>query len=107
MIQQAIHSLSVPTRRDILSILRNGELTSSEIASKFELSAPAISQHLKILEKSGLVVMRKVGTKRYYRIRSEGFAELVQFIDQFWDTSLLSLKEAAEEEERRKHESND
>lgn len=107
MIQKAIHSLSVPTRRDILSVLRNGELTSSEIASNFELSAPAISQHLKVLEQSGLVVVRKVGTKRFYRIRREGFAELINFIDQFWDNSLLSLKEAAEEEERRKHESND
>ncbi|WP_226658930.1 ArsR/SmtB family transcription factor [Pseudalkalibacillus hwajinpoensis] len=107
MIQKAIHSLSVPTRRDILSVLRNGELTSSEIASKFELSAPAISQHLKVLEQSGLVAMRKAGTKRYYRIRRDGFEELVKFIDQFWDTSLLSLKEAAEEEERRNHESND
>ncbi|MDQ0483729.1 ArsR/SmtB family transcription factor [Guptibacillus hwajinpoensis] len=107
MIQKAIHSLSVPTRRDILSVLRNGELTSSEIASNFELSAPAISQHLKVLEQSGLVVVRRVGTKRFYRIRKEGFAELINFIDQFWDNSLLSLKEAAEEEERRKHESND
>ncbi|MDP4552873.1 metalloregulator ArsR/SmtB family transcription factor [Alkalihalobacillus macyae] len=106
MIQKAIHSLSVPTRRDILSVLRNGELTSSEIASNFELSAPAISQHLKVLEQSGLVVVRKVGTKRFYRIRREGFAELINFIDQFWDNSLLSLKEAAEEEERRKNESN-
>lgn len=107
MIEQIIHSLTVPTRREILNLLRDGELTSSEIAKNFNISAPAISQHLKVLEQSGLVIVRKAGTKRYYRIRREGFGELKQFVDQFWDDSLLRLKEAAEEEERRKHESND
>ncbi|MGM0834823.1 MAG: ArsR/SmtB family transcription factor [Bacillota bacterium] len=107
MIEQIIHSLTVPTRREILNLLRDGELTSSEIAKNFSFSAPAISQHLKVLEQSGLVIVRKAGTKRYYRIRREGFGELKQFVDQFWDDSLLRLKEAAEEEERRKHESND
>ncbi|MGG4169003.1 metalloregulator ArsR/SmtB family transcription factor [Rossellomorea vietnamensis] len=103
MIIQTIHSLSVPTRLTILELLREGELTSSEIASHFSISAPAISQHLKVLVDSGLVVVRREGTKRIYRIRREGFAELREFIDQFWDDSLLRLKEAAEEEERKKH----
>ncbi|MCA1064046.1 metalloregulator ArsR/SmtB family transcription factor [Rossellomorea sp. AcN35-11] len=103
MIIQTIHSLSVPTRLTILELLRDGELTSSEIASHFSISAPAVSQHLKVLVDSGLVVVRKEGTKRIYRIRREGFTELRQFIDQFWDDSLLRLKEAAEEEERKKH----
>ncbi|WP_335869494.1 ArsR/SmtB family transcription factor [Bacillus sp. 2205SS5-2] len=103
MIIQTIHSLSVPTRLTILQILRDGELTSSEIASHFSISAPAISQHLKVLESSGLVDVRKDGTKRIYRIRREGFTELKDFIDQFWEDSLLRLKEVAEEEERKKH----
>ncbi|MCK6257832.1 metalloregulator ArsR/SmtB family transcription factor [Fictibacillus sp. KIGAM418] len=104
MIEKAIHSLSVPTRRAILDVLRGRELASSDIAAHFELSAPAISQHLKVLHDSGMVVVRKSGTKRYYRIRREGFADLKEFVDQFWDNSLFALKEAAEEEERRKHE---
>jgi DNA-binding transcriptional ArsR family regulator len=103
MIIQTIHSLSVPTRLTILELLREEELTSSEIASHFSISAPAISQHLKVLVDAGLVVVRKEGTKRIYRIRREGFSELREFIDQFWDDSLLRLKEAAEEEERKKH----
>ncbi len=107
MIEQTIHSLSVPTRRDILYLLRGGELTSSEIASNFDISAPAISQHLKVLEQSGLVTVRRAGTKRFYRIRREGFKDLKQFIDQFWDDQLLRLKEAAEEEERRQHDETD
>jgi DNA-binding transcriptional ArsR family regulator len=105
MIEKVIHAIAEPRRRDILYLVRDKELTSSAIASHFEISAPAISQHLKVLEESGLVVVRRAGTKRYYRIRREGFAEIKQYIDRFWDDSLLLLKEAAEEEERRKHES--
>lgn len=106
MIEKTIHALSETRRRDILYLVRDGELTSSAIASHFDISAPAISQHLKVLEDSGLVVVRRDGTKRYYRIRREGFADLKQYIDRFWDVSLLRLKEAAEEEERRNHEPN-
>jgi DNA-binding transcriptional ArsR family regulator len=103
MIEKVIQSIIEPNRREILSILRNGERTSSEIALNFHISAPAISQHLKVLESSGLVVARKEGTKRYYRIRREGFKELRQYLDSFWDDSLMLLKEAAEEEERKKN----
>lgn len=101
MIEKVLHALAEPRRRDILYLVRNGELTSSAIASHFDISAPAISQHLKVLEQSGLVVVRRDGTKRYYGIRRDGFSELKQYIDRFWDDSLLRLKEAAEEEERR------
>lgn len=106
MIERAIHALTEPRRRDILHLVRDGELTSSAIASHFDISAPAISQHLKVLEEAGLVVVRRAGTKRFYGIRREGFAELKQYIESFWDDSLMKLKEAAEQEERRKHESN-
>ncbi|TVY10333.1 winged helix-turn-helix transcriptional regulator [Paenibacillus cremeus] len=101
---KAIHALTEPRRRDILYLVNDGELTSSAIASHFEISAPAISQHLKVLEEAGLVVVRRAGTKRFYGIRREGFAELKQYIESFWDDSLLRLKAAAEEEERRQHE---
>jgi DNA-binding transcriptional ArsR family regulator len=107
MIEKVIHAIAEPRRREILNLVRDKELTSSAIASHFEISAPAISQHLKVLEESGVVVVRKAGTKRYYSIRREGFSEIKQYIDRFWDDSLLLLKEAAEEEERRKRESND
>lgn len=106
MINKAIHAITEPRRRDILYLVRDGELTSSAIASHFDISAPAISQHLKVLEEAGLVVVRRAGTKRFYGIRREGFADLKNYIESFWDDSLMRLKEAAEEEERRKHASN-
>jgi DNA-binding transcriptional ArsR family regulator len=105
MIAKVLHALAEPRRREILYLVRDGEMTSSAIASHFDISAPAVSQHLKVLEQSGLVIVRRDGTKRYYGIRRDGFSELKQYIDRFWDDSLLRLKEAAEEEERRKNES--
>ncbi|SFB50164.1 Helix-turn-helix domain-containing protein [Cohnella sp. OV330] len=107
MIDPIIQALAEPRRRDILRLVQDGELPSSTIASHFDVSASAVSQHLKVLEEAGLVVIRRAGTKRYYGIRREGFESLKQYIDSFWDDSLLRLKEAAEEEERRnrKHES--
>ena len=107
MIEKVIQAIAEPRRREILNLVRDKELTSSAIASHFEISAPAISQHLKVLEESGVVVVRRAGTKRYYSIRREGFSEIKQYIDRFWDDSLLLLKEAAEEEERRKSESDE
>ena len=105
MINTALHAITEPRRREILSLIRNGELTSGEIASHFDITPPAVTQHLKVLEKAGLVVLRRDGTRRFYAIRREGFSELRDYIDSYWNESLLRLKEAAEEEERRKHES--
>ncbi|MBO7748142.1 winged helix-turn-helix transcriptional regulator [Paenibacillus sp. MWE-103] len=107
MIDKALTALTEPRRREILHLIRHGELPSSAIASHFDITAPAISQHLKVLEEAGLVVVRRAGTKRYYGVRREGFAELMTYIGSFWDDSLLRLKEAAEEEERRIQESDD
>ncbi|WP_188802452.1 metalloregulator ArsR/SmtB family transcription factor [Sporolactobacillus putidus] len=64
-----IHALSEPRRREILDLVREGELASGGIASHFEISASAISQHLKVLEQSGLLSIRREGTKRYYRMK--------------------------------------
>ncbi|WP_127584404.1 ArsR/SmtB family transcription factor [Paenibacillus koleovorans] len=107
MIEKSIQAITEPRRRDILHLVRDRELTSSAIASHFDISAPAISQHLKVLEEAGLVVVRRAGTKRFYGLRREGFAELMQYLGSFWDDSLLRLKEAAEEEEKKRRQSDD
>ncbi|MEH6937720.1 metalloregulator ArsR/SmtB family transcription factor [Bacillus sp. JJ664] len=105
MIEKVIHAISEQNRRTILNLLKNEELTSSQIASNFDISPPAISQHLKVLENSGLVTVRKEGNKRIYQIRKEGFSDLTSYLDHFWDDSLSLLKQAAEELERRNNES--
>lgn len=104
MIQQTILALAEPRRRDILTLVHDQELASSSIAAHFDITPSAVSQHLKVLHESGLVTVRRVGTKRYYRLRREGLVDIKAFIDGFWDDALLRLKAAAEEEERRRRE---
>ena len=100
-------AIAEPRRRRILTLVRDGELTAGEIASQFEVSRPAISQHLNVLKEAGLVNERRSGTRRLYRARPEGLAELKQFLEGFWDARLAALKEAAEREEREKHGNDD
>jgi DNA-binding transcriptional ArsR family regulator len=102
MLDQVLRAIAVPNRRKILSLLREKELSAGEIAAEFEVTRPAISQHLQILRNAGLVHMRKRGTARLYRSRAEGTSELLEFLNSFWDERLGVLKEAAESEERRK-----
>jgi DNA-binding transcriptional ArsR family regulator len=77
-------ALAEPRRRAILALVRDGELTAGEIAARFEVTRPAISQHLGVLRAAGLVVERREGTRRYYRARPQGAAELRGWLDAFW-----------------------
>jgi len=76
-------------------------MSAGEIASHFEVTRSAVSQHLRVLKHAGLLTERRNGTRRIYRIRPEGLAELREFIDAFWDVQLSALKREAEAEERR------
>ncbi|MBD2872405.1 ArsR/SmtB family transcription factor [Paenibacillus arenilitoris] len=102
MIQQTIQALAEPRRREILALVHEQELTSSAIETHFDITAPAVSQHLKVLYDSGLVAVRREGTKRFYRLRREGLTDIKAYIDGVWDDALLRLKAAAEEEERQR-----
>ncbi|HZL57598.1 MAG TPA: metalloregulator ArsR/SmtB family transcription factor [Bryobacteraceae bacterium] len=68
----AFSALADPTRRAILSRLASGEATVMELAGPFEMTQPAISQHLKVLEDAGLIVRRVDGAKRPRRLAKEG-----------------------------------
>ena len=106
MIDLVLQAIVEPRRREILTLLRADELSAGEIAMRFDVTRPAISQHLQVLATAGLVTVRKDGTRRLYQARPEGLAELRDFLAAFWDDRLLRLKQAAEAEERR-HEHND
>jgi DNA-binding transcriptional ArsR family regulator len=77
-------------------------MTAGEIASHFDVTRSAVSQHLRVLKDSGLLAERRSGTRRIYRIRPEGLAELREFIDGLWEIQLANLKRVAETEERRR-----
>jgi DNA-binding transcriptional ArsR family regulator len=102
MMQEVVHAISEPRRREILALVRDRELAAGEIATRFEVTRPAISQHLTVLKAAGLVSERRDGTRRLYRARPEGLAELRSFLDGFWEDRLGQLKLAAEEEEERR-----
>ncbi len=94
------YAVAEPRRREILQLIQTRELSAGEIADRFDVTRPAISQHLKVLADAGLVTMRRAGTRRLYKARPEGLAEVKAFLEEFWDTSLQMLKQAAEAEER-------
>ena len=100
--EAALRALAAPHRRQILSLVREGELSAGEIASHFDVTRPAVSQHLNVLKEAGLVNERRNGTKRLYRARPEGLAPVKAYLEEFWDERLETLKREAEREEARK-----
>jgi DNA-binding transcriptional ArsR family regulator len=102
-VEAALKAIAAPTRRRILTLVRDDELTAGEIASNFEVSRPAISQHLNVLKEAGLVSERRNGTRRLYRAQPDQLEELKQFLEEFWGVRLHALKREAEKEERKKH----
>jgi len=73
-------ALADPTRRAILARLASGEATVMELAKPFEMTQPAISQHLKVLEGAGLIVTRVEGTKRPRRLAKAGIEAMDQWL---------------------------
>jgi DNA-binding transcriptional ArsR family regulator len=101
-VEAALRAIAEPRRRQILRLVRDEEMTAGEIASHFDVTRSAVSQHLRVLKDSGLLAERRSGTRRIYRIRPEGLAELREFIDGLWEIQLANLKRVAETEERRR-----
>jgi DNA-binding transcriptional ArsR family regulator len=97
----ALRAIAEPTRRRILLLVLERELAAGEIASRFNVTRPAISQHLRVLKDAGLISERREGTFRYYRTRPEGISELRTALAWLWDEGLARLKALAEEEERK------
>jgi DNA-binding transcriptional ArsR family regulator len=77
----AFAALADPTRRAILARLARGEATVKELAEPFEMSQPAISQHLKVLEDAGLVTQRAEGTRRPRRLARAGVEAMDQWLE--------------------------
>jgi DNA-binding transcriptional ArsR family regulator len=99
-VDAALKALADPTRRRILRLVRDRERTAGDIATRFDVSRPAVSQHLRALEDARLVTVRRDGTRRWYRARPEGLREMHAWLETMWADSLSDLKRAAEAEER-------
>src|ERR671937_1700145 len=92
-------ALGDPTRQAIVERLAGGPLAVGELAGELPVSRPAVSQHLKVLKDAGLVIDRKVGTRRLYQVDPQAVADLRAYFDAFWDQSLAAFRKAAEAEE--------
>jgi DNA-binding transcriptional ArsR family regulator len=97
-----IQALGNATRFEIVKLVREREMAAGTIAKRFQLTRPAVSQHLGMLREAGLLDERRVGSQRLYIVRPEGFAEIVEFVEGFWRPRLRRLKLAAEAAERSK-----
>ena len=98
----AARAIAEPRRRQILALVGEGELSAGEIASHFDVSRPAVSQHIATLREAGLLDERREGTRRLYRVRPEGMAGLSDFLNRFWTDRLERLRLAAELEQQRR-----
>jgi len=90
---QAIDALADPTRRAVFEHLAAEPQSVGVLAEQFPVSRPAISQHLKILKQAGLVFEQPVGTRRVYAVDPRGLAELRDWIEGFWDTTLAAYQD--------------
>lgn len=99
--EAALKALAEPRRRAILRLVRHRELPAGEIAEHFEVTRPAISQHLRVLKDAGLITERREGTRRLYRAVPGAVEEIRAFLETFWDEGLERLKFAAEFENQK------
>lgn len=96
-IDHVARALSDGTRRSILRLVRDDERSAGDVAEQFRtMSRPAVSQHLRVLQEAGLVTVRAEGNRRMFRARTEGLADMWQYLDEMWTDRLARLKIAAE-----------
>ncbi|MGH9024613.1 MAG: ArsR/SmtB family transcription factor [Acidimicrobiia bacterium] len=101
-VDAALRAIAEPNRRAILRLVRDDERSAGDIAAHFDVSRPAISQHLRVLADAGLVAVRRDGTRRLYRAQPEALADVRKFLESFWDDRLARLKGAVEFDQRRR-----
>jgi DNA-binding transcriptional ArsR family regulator len=97
--RQALEALGDPTRRAIFELLVTKPRPVRELADALPVSRPAVSQHLKVLKQSGLVIDRPQGTRRIYRVDSAGVTAIREYLDRMWDSALAAFAAAAAAEE--------
>jgi DNA-binding transcriptional ArsR family regulator len=94
-----VGALGDPTRRAIFERLAERPRAVGELARELPVTRPAVSQHLKVLKAAGLVVDRRDGNRRIYRLDPDGLEAVRAYFDRFWNQALVAFKEAVEREE--------
>lgn len=102
---QSLLAIADPTRRRIVELLAQGERTTGELVEEFDVSAPAISQHLNVLREAGLVVTRAEGQRRIQSLNPAGFDEIEAWLERtrsFWSKRLDALERELQADDERK-----
>lgn len=98
-LQPTFRALADPTRRDILKLLADEELTIAQVADQFDITRGAIKKHLTILEEGQLICVHSRGRERINRLNPEAIRPVFDWLghfEAFWDTRLAALKDAVE-----------
>jgi len=103
--QRLFYALAEPTRRDIIELLAsNGQLSATDISNNFAVSAPAISQHLRVLREANFVRVEKRAQQRIYRINPEAMSEVEEWVQEMtrqWNARFNVLDKILEAEKRK------
>lgn len=84
--QEVLEAISDPTRRSILDLLKQGEMTAGELGAHFDISGPSMSHHLNKLKAADLVITRRNGQSIYYTINTSVFEDAAQFVVSFFQS---------------------
>lgn len=96
----ALHAVAEPRRREILRLVWDAERSAGDVAAHFDVTFGAVSQHLAVLRKAGLVSVRKDGNRRLYRADRAALGPLAAWLESMWTAELDTLAELAEQVER-------
>lgn len=100
--QMVFRAIADPTRRSIMAMLAHGEHALGDIAANYDMTRPAVTKHLKILEQGGLIAVRAQGRERLHTLQPQALkavSDWISFFSQFWDDKLENLKTAVEAED--------
>ena len=96
-----LRALADPHRREILRLVRDIEMPAGQIATNFALTQQAVSQHLMVLKRAGVLEERRDGTRRLYRFRRASLEPVQELLDEFWPDALERLRDVVEREHPR------
>ncbi|HTM98356.1 MAG TPA: metalloregulator ArsR/SmtB family transcription factor [Pedobacter sp.] len=91
----AFQVIADPSRRQILQLLAEDSLTINALAKNFDMSRPAVSKHIKILDSAGFISIEDIGRERYCILKQDGFIEMqewINYFDNFWASKLKTLQ---------------
>ena len=91
----AFQVIADPSRRHMMQLLSKERMTINALAENFDISRPAVSKHIKLLQQSGFISIEDIGRERYCMLRQDGFDELhnwLSYYDHFWKSKLTKLE---------------